>query len=213
MLKIIVDIVLVSYIIISIFFIIIKVCVGQAQNKFTYEPLPNGETNTNGKRVNEQTFTNRADKGGLIVSAIILIMWMLHAIMCQDPIELQYNIWPVAWIFYAIVLTLTLIRSPQQSRALHINIHLKILYLFSLIAAVANLFWHCLIFGGNINLEYFLMLLSVGLLFILVLLLGPIYNEVNYIHLISLWCEHLKFYKVSVLGYNFFLEAAILYLA
>ncbi|CAG8855218.1 43864_t:CDS:1, partial [Gigaspora margarita] len=56
------------------------------QNKVSYESLHNNETDT-----------NRADKDRLIVSAIILIMWMLHAIMCQDPIVLQYNIWPVAW--------------------------------------------------------------------------------------------------------------------
>ncbi|CAG8837327.1 37877_t:CDS:1, partial [Gigaspora margarita] len=80
--------------------IIRKAYVRHVQNNTLYESLPNYETDENVNNINEQTFTNCTDMGRLVVSAIILIIWMLLAIICQDSIELRlrYIIWPVVWV-------------------------------------------------------------------------------------------------------------------
>ncbi|CAG8542862.1 23943_t:CDS:10 [Dentiscutata erythropus] len=131
------------YFILSLFVISIA-CV--AQNNTFYDPLPD----------NDRTFTNRAGIGRLVASSIILIIWSLLLITCQDSIELQRNIlWLVAWI-YATALALALILIPQQC-----PIFIQ----------------YCLRFSTNINAKYFMVFLVVGLLHFLILILEPIYSE------------------------------------
>ncbi|KAF0447958.1 P-loop containing nucleoside triphosphate hydrolase protein [Gigaspora margarita] len=162
---------------------IISICVieisyiTQTQQRSFYEPLPDIKADTNSNNDNGHTFTSRrASILRLVVNAVILMIWTLHVIMYQDSIELQHNIWHIAWI-YATALAFALFLIPQQCRALHINIHLKILYTLLLISVVAILYRYCLKFGTNLNAEYFMVLLVVGLLLFLVLILEPIINE------------------------------------
>ncbi|CAG8783987.1 8132_t:CDS:2, partial [Dentiscutata erythropus] len=147
-----------------------------AQKRTFYEPLFDGEADTNVNNNNDHIFTNRASDWRLVVSVVILIIWSLHVIMYQGSIELQHNVWLIAWI-YATALALALILIPQLCRDLHISIHLKILYSLVLISTVAILYRYCLEFGTNLNAEYFLVLLVAGLSLILVLILEPINSE------------------------------------